>query len=126
MKDLDEALVIAKRVGQGKTGTLNIGYGSLTLLHSLFRAVAKQFHESYPEVTLSLFEMSTTEQPRALAEGRIHAGFMHFGPGRELLREKRDDSEGGKVKRDLTGSASRMAASGLRHQMTLQLLGGSR
>ena len=93
MKDLEEALVMTKRVGQGKTGSLNIGYGSLTLQHSLFRAVVKQFHESYPDVTLSLFELRTPEQPRALAEGRIHAGFMHFGPGRELLRKKRDDSE---------------------------------
>ena len=95
MKDLDEALIMAKRIGQGKIGSLNIGYGSLTLLHSLFRAAVKQFHESYPDVTLSLLEMSTNEQPRALAEGRIQAGFMHFGPGRELLRKHRNDSEGG-------------------------------
>ena len=93
MIDLDDALIMAKRVGQGKTGSLNIGYGSLTLMHSLFRAAVKQFHETYPDVTLSLFEMSTNEQPRALAEGRIHAGFMHFGPGRELLRKRRDDGE---------------------------------
>ena len=71
MRDLDEALVLARRVGQGKTGALNIGYGSLTLMHSLFRAAIKQFHESYPDVALSLFELSTSEQPRALAEGRI-------------------------------------------------------
>ncbi|WP_137890263.1 LysR substrate-binding domain-containing protein [Ramlibacter sp. 2FC] len=89
MKDLDEALVMAKRVGQGKSGTLNIGYGSLTLMHSLFRAAIKQFHETYPDVTLSLSEMSTTDQPKALAERKIHAGFMHFGPGRALLGRRR-------------------------------------
>ncbi len=93
MKNLGEALVMAKRVGQGKTGTLNIGYGSLTLMHSLFRNAVKQFHDSYPEVTLSLFELSTTEQRRALAEGKIHAGFMHFGPGRAPLRKRQDDVE---------------------------------
>jgi len=93
MTDLTEALVTAKRVGQGKTGSLNIGYGSLTLMHSLFRASVKQFHELYPDVTLSLFEMSTTDQPRALAEGKIHAGFMHFGPGRALLRKRRGEGE---------------------------------
>ena len=93
MTDLTEALVTAKRVGQGKTGSLNIGYGSLTLMHSLFRASVKRFHELYPDVTLSLFEMSTTDQPRALAEGKIHAGFMHFGPGRALLRKRRGEGE---------------------------------
>ena len=68
MKDLNEALLLAGLVGQGKTGTLNIGYGTLTLLHKLFRATIKRYCELYPDVTLSLFEMSTTDQPKALAE----------------------------------------------------------
>lgn len=80
MDDLNEAIVLTKRVGQGMTGTLRIGYGSLTLMHSIFRAAVKQFREMYPEVSLSLIEMSTSLQPKALAEGKIDAGFMHFGP----------------------------------------------
>lgn len=70
MADLNEALVVTRRVGQGKTGTLNIGYGSLTLMHSIFRAAVKRFHETYPDVTLSLIEVATTLQPKALAEER--------------------------------------------------------
>jgi DNA-binding transcriptional LysR family regulator len=88
---LNDAVISAKRVGEGKSGSLNIGYGSLTLLHPLFRAVVKTFHETYPDVSLSLLEMSTTDQPKALAERRIHAGFMHFGPGRALLRKRRGE-----------------------------------
>lgn len=80
MDDLNEAIVVTKRVGQGMTGTLRIGYGSLTLMHSIFRAAVKQFREMYPEVSLSLVEMSTSFQPKALADGKIDAGFMHFGP----------------------------------------------
>jgi DNA-binding transcriptional LysR family regulator len=91
MADLNEALASAKRVGEGKSGALNIGYGSLTLLHGLFRDAIKQFNESYPDVTLSLFEMATSEQPKALAEGKIQAGFMHFGPRPALLRKRRSD-----------------------------------
>lgn len=90
MNALEDSLAMAKRVGQGRSGSLNIGYGSLTLFNSLFRAAIKQFHESYPDVSLSLIELSTTEQPKALAEGRIHAGFMHFGPGRALLRKRKN------------------------------------
>jgi DNA-binding transcriptional LysR family regulator len=89
MVQLNEAVAQAKRVGEGKSGSLNIGYGSLTLLHPLFRDVIKTYHETYPDVSLSLLEMSTTEQPKALAERKIHAGFMHFGPGRALLRKQR-------------------------------------
>ena len=91
MDDLSEALIVTKRVGQGKTGTLNIGYGSLTLMHSIFRAAVKKFHETYPDVTLSLVEMSTTMQSKALAEGKIHAGFMHFGPTPGPVRKRRTE-----------------------------------
>jgi DNA-binding transcriptional LysR family regulator len=87
--DLNDAFAVAKRVGQGKRGTLSIGYGSLTLLHPLFRAAVKQFRQSYPDVTLSLFEAASSEQPKALAAGRIHAGFMHFGPRAAVLRKQR-------------------------------------
>lgn len=87
MKDLDEALTLAKRVGQGKSGSLNLGYGTLTLMHPLFLAATKRFHESYPDVTLSLYEWSTTDQPRALAEGRIHGGFMQLGHDGALIRK---------------------------------------
>ncbi|MBK9607819.1 MAG: LysR family transcriptional regulator [Betaproteobacteria bacterium] len=95
MTQLAAGLVMAKGVGEGRTGSLDIGYGSLTLMHPLFRQVVKQFHVLYPEVKLSLLEMSTSKQPRALSEGKIHAGFMHFGPGRSLLRKKRGDAESG-------------------------------
>jgi DNA-binding transcriptional LysR family regulator len=77
---LQQAIVLARRVDEGMAGVLNIGYGSLTLLHPLFRAAVKRLHEIAPDVTVSLLEMPTAEQPKALADGRIHAGFMHFGP----------------------------------------------
>lgn len=95
MQELNDAFAVAKRVGQGKSGTLSIGYGSLTLLHTLFRAAIKQFHESNPDVTLSLLELPTGDQAKALAEGKIHGGFMHFGPGRALFRKKRKSGESG-------------------------------
>lgn len=80
MNDLANALATAKQVGEGKIGSLNIGYGSLTLLHPLFRAVVKTLHETVPGLTISLSEIPTSLQLKALAEGKIHAGFMHFGP----------------------------------------------
>jgi DNA-binding transcriptional LysR family regulator len=91
MDDLGEALVVTRRVGEGKTGTLNIGYGSLTLMHSIFRAAVKRFRETNPDVTLSLFEMSSTVQPKALSEGKIHAGFMHVGASPSSTRKRRTE-----------------------------------
>ncbi|MFY9811542.1 LysR substrate-binding domain-containing protein [Aquabacterium sp.] len=89
MTDLNHAIVLAKRVGEGKSGVLNVGYGSLTLYHPLFRAAIKRFHEECPNVTLSLVELATSEQLKALQDGRIHAGFMHFGPKTALGRKQR-------------------------------------
>ncbi len=86
---LNEAFTVAKRVGQGKHGSLSIGYGSLTLLHPLFRIAVKQFRQTYPDVTLSLVEAPSSEQPKALATGKIEAGFMHLGPRAAVLRKKR-------------------------------------
>jgi DNA-binding transcriptional LysR family regulator len=92
MADIDDAVAVTRRIGEGKSGVLNIGYGSLTLLHSLFRAAIKQFRETYPDVTLSLLEIPTFEQPNALSTGRIHAGFMHFGPSSEFFWNRQTDS----------------------------------
>jgi DNA-binding transcriptional LysR family regulator len=86
--DLNEAFAEAKRVGQGKRGSLSIGYGSLTLLHPLFRIAVKQFRQTYPDVTLSLVEAASAAQPKALAAGKIQAGFMHFGPRAAVLRKR--------------------------------------
>ena len=92
MADLNQALVMARRVGDGKTGALNVGYGTLTLLHPLFRAAIKRFHEVCPDVTLSLMEIASSEQAKALSEGRIHAGFMHLGPRTALARRRSEES----------------------------------
>lgn len=78
MQELSQAITLTRDVGAGRTGVLNIGYGSLTLLHPLFRAAVKAFNEELPDVKLSLLEIPSSQQPRALAEGRIHASFMHF------------------------------------------------
>lgn len=80
MHRLGDAFAAAKDINEGKSGKLSIGYGTLTLHNALFRASIKQFKQSHPGVALQLVELPTLEQPKALADGRIQAGFMHFGP----------------------------------------------
>ncbi|MFT3816549.1 MAG: LysR substrate-binding domain-containing protein [Rubrivivax sp.] len=92
MSHLNQALVMARRVGEGRTGALRIGYGSLTLLHPLFKAAVKEFHQRCPDVTLSLLEIPSSEQGKALAEGRIDAAFQHFGANARAASRKRSDA----------------------------------
>ncbi len=90
--EVNDAVATARGVGLGTIGSLSIGYGSLTLLHSLFRAAIKAFRDTYPEVSLSLVEMPTADQADALVEGKIDAGFMHLGPQGVLFRRKQGDA----------------------------------
>jgi len=78
MSDLTHALELAKQVGDGKVGKLNIGYGSQTLFHPIFRAVIKRLHDLAPGIVLSLVEVPTSKQRAALTDGKIHAGFVHI------------------------------------------------
>lgn len=77
LAELNQAVDLTKRVGAGKAGVLNVGYGTLTLRHPIFRAAIKQFHNEYPDVTLSLFELPSSEQMAALRSGALHAGFVY-------------------------------------------------
>lgn len=79
MHMLTDSFAAAKKISEGKSGNLSIGYGTLTLHNQLFRASIKKFKEANPDVSLTLVELPTLAQPKALAEGRIHVGFMHFG-----------------------------------------------
>lgn len=97
MHMLTDAFSSAKKISEGKSGSLSIGYGTLTLHNDLFRASIKKFRDAHPDVSLTLVEMPSQEQPKALAEGRINAGFMHFGmkaagPRRKALVPTQDET----------------------------------
>ncbi|MBF6629534.1 MAG: LysR family transcriptional regulator [Comamonas sp.] len=94
MRGLSQAITVTRDVGAGRTGMLNIGYGSLTLLHPLFRAAVKAFNEALPDVKLSLVEIPSSQQVRALADGRIHAGFMHFSNMPDATKKRKGKENG--------------------------------
>ena len=63
------------------TGTLRIGYGSLTLMHSIFQA--PQSSSFARRIRRSVFRWSNCRpryNPRLSQQGKIDAGFMHLGP----------------------------------------------
>jgi len=78
MLELEQIVDLGKRVGQGKSGQLIVGYGSLSTHHPIFREAVKRYHQDYPDVVLTLVEIPTSRQMHAMREGEIHAGFMHI------------------------------------------------
>jgi DNA-binding transcriptional LysR family regulator len=70
----DYAIDVARRVHRGEAGTLRIGFfaGGMGVN---FPRLIQTFRRSYPDVRLSLVEMTSTQQWMALAEGKIDVGF---------------------------------------------------
>lgn len=77
LQDLTRAVDVTKRIGQGKSGYLTLGYGTLTLLHPLFRAAVKQFGRRCSAIELSLQEMPSSAQIPAVRAGKLDAGFVY-------------------------------------------------
>ncbi|WP_454751908.1 thiolase C-terminal domain-containing protein [Cupriavidus necator] len=93
MGDLNQAIAMARRVGEGKSGALNIGYGSLTLMHPLFRTAVKAFARDLkckPVYLQGIGEYHTHEHLMcapsltefgATESGRIAYDMAGLGPG---------------------------------------------
>lgn len=81
----DQAVDLARRIHRGQLGTLRIGFfaGSTGIN---FPRIIRSFRSQFPDVQLSLMEMTSTQQWSALAEGRIDVAFT-----RRLEPEYRTD-----------------------------------
>jgi len=91
IEQADLAVVAAQRAGRGETGSLAVGFvGSAT--YGVLPEVLRAFRKKYPEVELVLYEMGSTAQQRAVAEGRLHLGFIRTPrdrTGREASLDER-------------------------------------
>lgn len=81
----DSALAIARSVEEGKAGEVRIGFVSAALYERL-PALLSRVKTAYPNIRLTLTELSTNDQLAALAEGAIDIGCVHppLGTGTRL------------------------------------------
>ncbi len=71
----ERAVSRVRRASKGELGRLVVGFiGSAT--YSVLPPIIRRFREQYPDVDLSLQELSTVQQVRALCEGRLQVGFL--------------------------------------------------
>jgi DNA-binding transcriptional LysR family regulator len=71
----DHAEWTVRRAATGELGSLAIGFTGSSPFNQLMPKLVKGFRDRWPEVELSLREMSTTEQLAALQERRVDIGF---------------------------------------------------
>jgi DNA-binding transcriptional LysR family regulator len=71
----EQGIEEVRRAGRGEGGTLLVGFATSTLLGPLPDLI-RSYRKRYPEVRLSLRELSTADQQKALDNGMIEVGFL--------------------------------------------------
>src|SRR5215213_1916493 len=81
---VEDAARQARRVQRGEVGRLAVGFVG-SAMYSFVPELLRAFSEQWPDVTLRLHELGTSEQLRQLADGRLDVGFVRVPPGRPEL-----------------------------------------
>jgi DNA-binding transcriptional LysR family regulator len=76
MVQVGQAKERSQRVARGEIGQLRIGFTILSL-HSVLPPILQSLRQSYPEVQITLHEMTTQAQLEALRTEQIDVGFLH-------------------------------------------------
>lgn len=71
----EQAVLTARRAARGEIGELVVGFISVAD-YNLLPLVLREFRRCYPQVTMSLKELTTDAQIAELSEGRIDVGFL--------------------------------------------------
>lgn len=75
LEQANEAIRLARQAGQGETGQISVGVVT-SALYGIFPDVVRVFRQRYPEVHLTLHELSAMEQKQAFRTGRIQVSFL--------------------------------------------------
>ncbi|MGN6660632.1 MAG: LysR family transcriptional regulator, partial [Achromobacter mucicolens] len=75
------AVNAAVRAGNDDSGVLRVGVATSALFH-LVSVIQRQVAAEFPGVTLSLVDMVSAEQVRAVSLGLLDAGIVHARPER--------------------------------------------
>lgn len=70
-----ETIESVRRLHSGEVRALNVGYVS-NLFYDLLPKTLAAFHQSFPTVSVNLFDLSCGEQFRALEDGKLDLGFV--------------------------------------------------
>src|ERR1700724_3093989 len=70
-----ETVQSVRRLHRGEICALNIGYVS-NLFYDLLPKTLASFHQSFPTVSVNLFDLSCGDQFRALEDGKLDLGFV--------------------------------------------------
>lgn len=70
-----ETVESVRRLHSGEVRALNVGYVS-NLFYDLLPRTLASFHQTFPTISVNLFDLSCGEQFRALEDGKLDLGFV--------------------------------------------------
>lgn len=85
LRDVDSALVAARKAGAGEVGELRIAFAPTLMLSTLAHMI-RRYRARYPDVRLDLRELPSAEQTAALLRGDIDVGFVRDAEADARLR----------------------------------------
>jgi DNA-binding transcriptional LysR family regulator len=80
----DRALRTVQKAARGELGRLEVGFTGSAPYNTTMPSIIGRFHRRWPELSLSLREMSTAEQFAALIDGTLDIGFVRPGEPHEI------------------------------------------
>ncbi|MNI07331.1 Hca operon transcriptional activator [compost metagenome] len=75
ISQMDRSIKVTQLASQGKIGHLSIAFVD-SAVGGMMVNVVKCFRERFPNVQLTLLEMTSAQQLKALYDGEIHVGFL--------------------------------------------------
>jgi DNA-binding transcriptional LysR family regulator len=84
MVRLEDDLEQTRRVARGEEGRLTVSFSGSVMFTELPAAI-QRYRQAYPRVEVRLWEMWTSEQLPALADGSVDVGFLRDGERRPEL-----------------------------------------
>lgn len=76
LRQAEQTAYVAMLAGRGVMGRLTLGFTG-TALYSVMPTIVCLYRDSYPDVDITLQEMSTEEQVHALQSSQIHVGLLY-------------------------------------------------
>jgi DNA-binding transcriptional LysR family regulator len=75
LEQAEQAVLVARRAARGEIGLLSVGFVGSSCYGTL-PPILRRFRERYPDVQITLRELTATQQVQALRHQRIHVGIL--------------------------------------------------
>jgi len=76
LDNVNQAGVRARRVANGSAGAIAVGFTSSAAAHSLIPKIVRAYRAAWPDVSIEFKEGNAAELTDAVAEGKLHLGFV--------------------------------------------------